>query len=139
MHRYVELAHSMLKDNYTGLLVSQTPRYLCSEDPDSSHKVHGDDVFDTAGFGVGRTHEYHIPLQWLYENYPRNNSQIIWETMELMIEGGVLVSHVYGRFISASLEYTSRKSSKSTHSPNPIRMCKGNENKPLQNKGAYFS
>lgn len=72
MHRYVELAHSMLQDNYTGLL------------------VHGDDVFDTAGFGVGRTHEYHIPLQWLYENYPRNNSKIIWETMELMIDGGVL-------------------------------------------------
>jgi hypothetical protein len=47
-------------------------------------------VFDTAGFGVGRTHEYHIPLQWLYENYPRNNSKIIWETMELMIDGGVL-------------------------------------------------
>ncbi|KAI1866719.1 uncharacterized protein JN550_007572 [Neoarthrinium moseri] len=72
MHRYVELAHSMLRDNYTGLL------------------VHGDDVFDTAGFGVGRTHEYHIPLQWLYEKYPRNNSELIWETMELMIEGGVL-------------------------------------------------
>ncbi|KAH6638519.1 duf1680 domain-containing protein [Truncatella angustata] len=72
IHRYVELAHSMLKDNYTGLL------------------VHGDDVFDTAGFGVGRTHEYHIPLQWLYEKYPRNNSQVIWETMELMINGGVL-------------------------------------------------
>ncbi|KAH8817480.1 duf1680 domain-containing protein [Xylogone sp. PMI_703] len=72
MHRYIELAHSMLQNNYTGLL------------------VHGDDIFDTAGFGVGRTHEMHIPLQWLYENYPRNNSQIIWETMELMIDGGVL-------------------------------------------------
>lgn len=29
-------------------------------------------------------------MQWLYENYPRNNSQVIWETMELMIDGGVL-------------------------------------------------
>ncbi|KAI5866575.1 hypothetical protein GGS23DRAFT_615109 [Durotheca rogersii] len=72
MHRYVVLAHSMLKNNFTGLL------------------VHGNDTFDTAGFGVGRTHEMHIPLQWLLERYPRNNSQVIWETMELMIEGGVL-------------------------------------------------
>ncbi|KAI0841952.1 hypothetical protein F5Y06DRAFT_258679 [Hypoxylon sp. FL0890] len=72
MHRYVVLAHSMLKNNYTGLI------------------VHGNDTFDTAGFGVGRTHEMHIPMQWLLERYPRNNSQIIWETMELMIDGGVL-------------------------------------------------
>ncbi|KAI1341460.1 hypothetical protein F5Y15DRAFT_376175 [Xylariaceae sp. FL0016] len=72
MHRYTVLAHSMLKNNYTGLL------------------VHGNDTFDTAGFGVGRTHEMHIPMQWLLERYPRNNSAIIWETMELMIEGGVV-------------------------------------------------
>ncbi|KAI1661287.1 hypothetical protein F4813DRAFT_347036 [Daldinia decipiens] len=72
MHRYVVLAHSMLQNNYTGLL------------------VHGNDTYDTAGFGVGRTHEMHIPLQWLLERYPRNNSEIIWETMELMVEGGVL-------------------------------------------------
>jgi hypothetical protein len=72
MHRYIVLAHSMLKNNYTGLL------------------VHGNDTFDTAGFGVGRTHEYHIPFQWLLERYPRNNSAIIWESMNLMIEGGAL-------------------------------------------------
>ncbi|KAH8161630.1 hypothetical protein CIB48_g6633 [Xylaria polymorpha] len=29
----------------------------------------------------------HISLQWLYENYPKNNSELIWETMELMIQG----------------------------------------------------
>ncbi|KAL9619588.1 MAG: hypothetical protein Q9160_005775 [Pyrenula sp. 1 TL-2023] len=72
MHRYVGLANSMLRNNYTGLI------------------VHGDDVFDTAGFGVGRTHEMHIPLQWLLERYPRNNSAIIRETMDLMIDGGVV-------------------------------------------------
>ncbi|CAJ2501310.1 Uu.00g041630.m01.CDS01 [Anthostomella pinea] len=72
MHRYVVLAHNMLKNNYTGLL------------------VHGNDAFDTAGWGVGRTHEMHIPLQWLLERYPRDNTAIIWETMDLMIEGGVL-------------------------------------------------
>ena len=72
MHRYVVLAHSMLQNNYTGLI------------------VHGNDTFDTAGFGVGRTHEMHIPLQWLLERYPRNNSEIISETMDLMIDGGVV-------------------------------------------------
>ncbi|KAL9094914.1 MAG: hypothetical protein Q9165_002864 [Trypethelium subeluteriae] len=72
MHRYVVLAHTMLQNNYTGLI------------------AHGNDTFDTAGWGVGRSHELHIPLQWLYERYPRNNSQIIWETMELMIDGGVV-------------------------------------------------
>lgn len=62
----------MLQNNYTGLL------------------VHGNDTFDTAGFGVGRTHEYHIPFQWLLERYPRNNSKILMESMEMMIDGGVL-------------------------------------------------
>lgn len=72
MHRYVTLAHDMLKNNYTGLI------------------VHGNDTFDPSGFGVGRSHEMHIPLQWLYEKYPRDNSQVIWETMELMINGSVV-------------------------------------------------
>ncbi|KAI1499197.1 duf1680 domain-containing protein [Biscogniauxia marginata] len=69
MHRYVELSHSMLKNNFTGLIQKDG------------------DVFDFDGFGLARAHEMHIPLTWLYENYPKNNSQIILETMELMIEG----------------------------------------------------
>lgn len=72
MHRYVELAHSMLKNNFTGLLAQSGDRY------------------GSGNVGIARTHEMHIPLQWLYEKYPRNNSAIIWETMELMISGGVL-------------------------------------------------
>ncbi|KAI0408873.1 duf1680 domain-containing protein [Xylaria palmicola] len=69
MHRYTELAHSMLKDNFTGLIPKQG------------------DVFDGSGWGPARAHEMHIPLQWLYENHPQNNSDLIWETMELMIQG----------------------------------------------------
>ncbi|KAH9999568.1 hypothetical protein F4779DRAFT_160970 [Xylariaceae sp. FL0662B] len=69
MHQYIELAHSMLKDNFTGLIPKDG------------------DVFDGDGFGPIRAHEMHIPLQWLYEKYPRDNGQVIWETMELMIEG----------------------------------------------------
>ncbi|KAI0383748.1 hypothetical protein F5Y04DRAFT_20188 [Hypomontagnella monticulosa] len=69
MHRYIPLAHSMLKDDYEGLIPKEGQDY------------------DGSGFGPMRAHEMHIPLQWLYEEYPRNNSQIIWETMELMING----------------------------------------------------
>ncbi|KAI5927697.1 duf1680 domain-containing protein [Camillea tinctor] len=69
MHRYVELVHSMLEDNFTGLIIKEG------------------DVFDSDGFGLARAHEMHIPLIWLLENYPRNNSQIILETLNLMIEG----------------------------------------------------
>ncbi|KAI2626307.1 duf1680 domain-containing protein [Xylaria nigripes] len=69
MHRYVELVHSMLRNNFTGLL----PK--------------AGDVFDGDGWGPARAHEMHIPLQWLYENHPRNNSALIWETMDLMIQG----------------------------------------------------
>ncbi|KAI0391786.1 duf1680 domain-containing protein [Xylariaceae sp. FL0594] len=69
MHRYVELAHDMLRDNFTGLIPKEG------------------DVFDGSGWGPARAHEMHIPLQWLYENYPKNNSQVILDTMSLMIKG----------------------------------------------------
>ncbi|KAI1321397.1 hypothetical protein F5Y16DRAFT_413728 [Xylariaceae sp. FL0255] len=72
LYRYITLAHSMLKNNYTGLI------------------AHGNDTFDTAGWGVGRSHEMHIPLQWLMERYPRNYSSLLLETMDLMIDGGVV-------------------------------------------------
>ncbi|KAJ3555598.1 hypothetical protein NPX13_g10324 [Xylaria arbuscula] len=72
MHQYVELVHSMLQDNFTGLVPKP------------------DDVFDGSGWGPARAHEMHIPLQWLYENYPKNNSDLIWETMDLMIQGSTV-------------------------------------------------
>ncbi|KAI0873015.1 duf1680 domain-containing protein [Hypoxylon argillaceum] len=71
MHRYITLAHSMLQNNFTGLIPKP------------------DDVFDGAGWGAARAHEMHISLQWLYENYPKNNSNLIWDTMDLMIQGNV--------------------------------------------------
>ncbi|KAI1176199.1 duf1680 domain-containing protein [Nemania sp. FL0916] len=71
MHRYILLAHSMLEDNFTGLIPKP------------------DDVFDGSGWGAARAHEMHISLQWLYENHPKNNSEIIWDTMDLMIQGNV--------------------------------------------------
>ncbi|KAL4967873.1 uncharacterized protein BDV14DRAFT_188040 [Aspergillus stella-maris] len=73
MHRFTVLAHSMLKDNFTGLIQDET----------------FEDNFDPFGFGLARTHELPMSLQWLYENHPRSNSDTIWETMELMFAGGV--------------------------------------------------
>ncbi|KAL4797549.1 hypothetical protein BDV19DRAFT_387352 [Aspergillus venezuelensis] len=69
MHRFTILAHSMLKNNFTGLIQDET----------------FEDNFDPFGFGLARTHELPMSLQWLYENHPRNNSDIIWETMELVM------------------------------------------------------
>jgi hypothetical protein len=62
----------MLQDNFTGLLQDE---------------AEGDN-FDPYGFGVSRTHELPLALQWLYENHPRGNQEVIWETMELMFAGG---------------------------------------------------
>lgn len=70
MHRFVELAHTMLQQNFTGLLPQDG------------------DTFDPYGFGVSRTHELPISLMWLYEKHPRENHETIWETIELMFEGG---------------------------------------------------
>ncbi|KAL3496096.1 hypothetical protein BJX62DRAFT_251691 [Aspergillus germanicus] len=72
MHKFTALAHTMLRNNFTGLL---------------QDKNQGDN-FDPYGFGVSRTHELPMALQWLYENHPRGQEGVIWETMELMFEGG---------------------------------------------------
>jgi len=72
MHKFVSLANSMLKDNYTGFI--QQP---------------GDD-FDPWGFGVSRAHELSSSLQWLYEVHPDGQEAVIWETMELMWSGAVV-------------------------------------------------
>lgn len=72
MHKFVKLANSMLKDNFTGLL---------------QDKEAGDN-FDPFGFGVSRTHELPMSLEWLYENHPRRNGDLILETIDLMFEGG---------------------------------------------------
>lgn len=71
MHSFVTLMNSMLQDNFTGLIA----------DLDQG------DVFDVKGWGVSRAHEFPISLAWLYENHPRDNAEVIWETMELMFEG----------------------------------------------------
>ena len=72
LHKFVDLAHTMLNNNFTGLLQDRS---------------HGDN-FDPFSFGVSRTHELPISLHWLYENHPRGNEKTILETVDLMFEGG---------------------------------------------------
>lgn len=64
--------HTMLKQNFTGLIQNKSLK----------------DDFDPYGFGLSRTHELPMSLQWLYDNHPGNLSEIIWDTMGLMFEGG---------------------------------------------------
>ncbi|KAI3328555.1 duf1680 domain-containing protein [Ustulina deusta] len=80
MHKYIKLVHRMLHDNFTGLI------------PKTG------DVFDGSGWGPARAHEMHIPLQWLLENHPKNNSDLIWETMDLMIEGSTVFGSDWRNF-----------------------------------------
>ncbi|KAL6407440.1 Six-hairpin glycosidase [Ilyonectria robusta] len=72
MHGFVGLVHTMLDSNFTGLLQDKAQQ----------------DNFDPYGFGLSRTHELPISLMWLYENHPRDQGDIILETIELMFDGG---------------------------------------------------
>ncbi|KIW04993.1 hypothetical protein, variant [Verruconis gallopava] len=72
MHKFVRLAHTMLKANFTGVI------------EDKSQK----DNFDPFGFGLSRTHELPTSLMWLLEKHPRDNSAVITETIDLMFEAG---------------------------------------------------
>lgn len=72
MHKFVNLTHSMLQNNFTGLIQQTSEK----------------DDFDPYGFGISRTHELPISLMWLYENHPRGNEATILETIDLMFKGG---------------------------------------------------
>lgn len=65
LQNFAVLMNSMLKNNYTG--------YLGTDD----------DLW-----GRARFQDMIITLQWLYEKYPQNNSQILLENMNLLLDGG---------------------------------------------------
>ena len=65
MHRFFGLMHSMLADNYTGYI------------------THPGDVFDSQ-WGRARFQDMMITLQWMYENHPENNSQILLDNMKYL-------------------------------------------------------
>jgi len=80
MYKFIVLANSMLKNNYTGFI--QQP---------------GDD-FDPWGFGLSRAHELSTSLQWLYETHPNGNEALIWETMNLMWSGAIVAKRDWTTF-----------------------------------------
>lgn len=82
MHRYVALAHKMLKNDYEGYL----------EQPG--------DAFDHYGFGVARSHEFSVSLQWLYEYHPRGKEVLLWETMNLMWAGAEVAGKDWTTFFN---------------------------------------
>lgn len=68
MHRYVELMHEMLANNYTGYLY---------HDGDA---VAADDTV----WGRVRAQDMVISLQWMLEKHPNNNSQILLDNMNFL-------------------------------------------------------
>jgi hypothetical protein len=94
----------MLKNNFTGLIQDRSQG----------------DNFDPWGFGVSRTHELPISLMWLYEKHPRQNSEVILETIDLMFEGGRLENRDWTTFFVDGTfpKDTNFKSSGFTHGVN---------------------
>ncbi|KAI5847402.1 hypothetical protein DFP73DRAFT_593246 [Morchella snyderi] len=80
MHRFVNLAYAMLKDNYTGLV-----------------PVSGD-VFGAGNHGVTRAHELATQFQWLYDKYPNGNEENIWGAIDLMFKGGISAQRDWREF-----------------------------------------
>ncbi|KAL2206771.1 hypothetical protein CC79DRAFT_1370172 [Sarocladium strictum] len=104
LHKFVNLAHDMLQNNFTGLLTNKELK----------------DNFDPWGFGVSRTHELPISLMWLYENHPRGNQKTILETIDLMFEGGRVGGRDWTKFFVDGVfpKDTKFKSSGFTHGVN---------------------
>ncbi|KAI5788197.1 hypothetical protein FPQ18DRAFT_372851 [Pyronema domesticum] len=81
MHKFVNLAHSMLKQNYLGLV----PR-------------DANDVFGAGNHGVTRAHEMATAFQWLYDNHPNGNEENIWGAIDLMFKGGIAAQRDWRTF-----------------------------------------
>lgn len=73
MHRFAVIMNTMLADNYTGFI------------------YHEGDEFVEGGteWGLTRAQDLMVPLQWLFDYYPRNNSQILLDNMRYLYEAGL--------------------------------------------------
>jgi hypothetical protein len=87
MHRFVDLMHKMLKNNWEGF------------------ESHPGDQFDQQ-WGRSRAADMVIALQWLYEKYPQENAEKIWECMTLIHQKAYDWSHWFseGVFIKEDLD-----------------------------------
>ncbi|KAK5156997.1 hypothetical protein LTS14_004514 [Recurvomyces mirabilis] len=73
LHDFTSLMHDMLSNNYTGYI--SHPGDKLSADDDSWGRVRSQDMI--------------ITLQWLYEHYPGNQSQILLENMKYLHDEGL--------------------------------------------------
>ena len=80
MHRFLELMHSMLSRGHQGFV------------------WHPGDLFDEQ-WGRSRAADMIMSLQWLYEKYPRNNEQKIYECMNFLYEQAYDWSHWFSEDI----------------------------------------
>lgn len=79
MHRFGALVNSMLADNYTGFL------------------YHDGDEFPEGGteWGLSRAQDLMVPMQWLVDYHPRNNTQVLVGNMRYLYEAGLNWDYFY--------------------------------------------
>jgi hypothetical protein len=106
LHRYINLQHSMLADNYTGYI-----------NGDSTNG--GDPNKDATLWGRVRQHDMMISLQWVAEHDPRNDTQIIFESMQYLLDKAYDWSQWYtaDNYIFGNLEYFSNQTYVSENYP----------------------
>lgn len=73
LHEFVTLMHSMLANNYTGYTYQVGDKLAASDDT----------------WGRVRSQDMMISLQWLFEHYPRNQSQQLLDNMKYLHDAGL--------------------------------------------------
>ncbi|KAF2236248.1 hypothetical protein EV356DRAFT_77285 [Viridothelium virens] len=91
LHRYFELMNSMLLDNGAGFVYQGN----VANEPSA-----GD-----FQWGQVRVQDQLISLQWLYENFPQNNSQLLLDNMGMLINSSITFADYWvpGVFIEEDL------------------------------------
>ena len=73
LQKFTALMHTMLSDNYTGYINTTT----------------GASNSDDFSWGRVRSQDMSITLQWLYEKYPGNQSEILLDNMKMLHDAGL--------------------------------------------------
>lgn len=84
LHKYVNLTHSMLNNNFTGLIPNPNEGY----------------PFDESLSCVARAHEHVMSIEWLYETHRRENGDVIKEVIDLMFEGAIKGGRDWNEYFS---------------------------------------
>lgn len=78
LYKYMELSRTMLADNYLGYI------------------SRNDSVFDYH-WGITRSHDMLVSLQWLYDYYPAGNEKLLLEVMNYFNDGGWDWAYFYSK------------------------------------------